>query len=53
MTKEQNKIKVEHMALSTFKLEGEVTYLSGKPKGEVEDNIEKWGNFWEKLMVIN
>ena len=40
------------MALTTFKLEGEVTSLSGSAHREVEDNVEKWGHFWEKLMVI-
>jgi hypothetical protein len=40
-------------ALTTFKLEGEVTSLSGSSQGEVEDNREKWGAFWEKLMSIN
>jgi hypothetical protein len=37
----------------TFKLDGEVTSLSGSSQGEVEDNRKKWGDFWEKLMVIN
>jgi hypothetical protein len=40
-------------ALTTFKLEGEVTSLSESSQGEVEDNKEKWGDFWEKLIVIN
>ena len=31
-------------ALNTFKLEGEVTTLSGSTQGEVEDNIEKCGD---------
>jgi septation ring formation regulator EzrA len=26
--------------------------LSGKSEGEVEDNREKWGDIWEKLMAI-
>jgi hypothetical protein len=42
-----------YRALTTFKLEGEVTSLSGSSQGEVEDNREKWGAFWEKLMSIN
>jgi hypothetical protein len=42
-----------YRTLTTFKLEGEVTYLSGSSQGEVEDNREKWGDFWEKLMSIN
>jgi hypothetical protein len=29
--------------------EKEVTYLSESSRGEVEDNREKWGDFWEKL----
>ena len=40
-------------ALTTFKLEGEVTSFSGSSQGEVEDNRKKSGDFWEKLMVIN
>jgi len=39
--------------LTTFKLEGEVTSLSDTSQREVEDNRKKWGDFWEKLMVIN
>jgi hypothetical protein len=35
-------------ALTTFKLEGEVTSLSESSQGEVRDNREKWGDFWEK-----
>jgi hypothetical protein len=27
--------------------------FQGAAKGEVEDNRVKWGDFWEKLMVIN
>ena len=53
MRKEKNKRKVGHRLLTTFKLEGEETSLSGSAKGEVDDNREKWGDFWEKLMVIN
>jgi hypothetical protein len=34
-------------ALTIFKLEGEVTSLSGSSPGEVEDNRERWGDFWE------
>ena len=40
-------------AITTFKLMGEVTSLSESSQGEVEDNREKWGDFWEKLMAIN
>ena len=40
-------------ALTTFTLEGEVTSLSESSQGEVEDNREKWVDFWEKLMAIN
>jgi hypothetical protein len=32
---------------------GEVASLSESSQGEVEDNREKWGDFWEKLIVIN
>jgi hypothetical protein len=39
--------------ITTFKLEGEVTSLSGSSQVEVEDNREKWGDFREKLMVIS
>ena len=35
-------------ALTTFKLEGEVTSLSESSQGEVRDNREKWEDFWEK-----
>jgi hypothetical protein len=35
------------------KLEGEVTSLSESSQGEVGDNREKWGDFWEKLIVMN
>ena len=40
-------------APTTFKLEREVTSPSGSSQGEVGDNREKWGDFWEKLIVIN
>jgi hypothetical protein len=40
-------------APTTFKLEGEVTSLSESSQEEVGDNREKWGDFWEKLIVIN
>jgi hypothetical protein len=30
-----------------LKLEGEVTSLSENSQGEVGDNREKWGDFWE------
>ena len=39
-------------ALTTFKLEGEVTSLSESSQGEVGDNREKWGDFWENLIPI-
>ena len=42
-----------HRAPTTFKLEGEMTSLSESSQGEVGDNREKWGVFWEKLIVIN
>jgi hypothetical protein len=41
------------MAPTTFKLEGEVTSLSESSQGEVGDNREKWGDFWEKSIAIN
>jgi hypothetical protein len=41
------------MAPTTFKLEGEVTSLSESSQGEVGDNTEKWGDFWEKSIAIN
>ena len=34
-----------YRALTTFKLEGEVTSLSGSSQGEMEDNREKFGDF--------
>jgi hypothetical protein len=34
-------------------IEGEVTSLSESSQGEVGDNKEKWGDFWEKLIAIN
>ena len=43
----------ENRAPTTFKLEGEVTSLSESSQGEVGDNREKWGDFWEKLIAIN
>jgi hypothetical protein len=38
---------------TTFKLEREVTSLSfsESSQGEVGDNREKWGDFWEKLIA--
>ena len=42
-----------YRAPTTFKLEGEVTSLSENSQGEVGDNREKWGDFWEKLIAIN
>jgi hypothetical protein len=36
-----------------FLYEGEVTSLSESLQGEVGDNREKWGDFWEKLIAIN
>ena len=47
--KDKNNIR----APTTFKLEGEVTSLSESSQGEMGDNREKWGDFWEKLIVIN
>jgi hypothetical protein len=41
------------MARTTFKLEEEVTSLSESSQGEVGDNREKWGDFWEKSIAIN
>jgi hypothetical protein len=40
-------------APTTFKLEGEVTSLSESSQGDVGDNREKWGDFWEKSIAIN
>jgi hypothetical protein len=42
-----------YRAPTTFKLEGEVTSLSESSQGEVGDNREKWGDFWEKIIAIN
>ena len=42
-----------YRAPTTVKLEGEVTSLSESSQGEVGDNKEKWGDFWEKLIAIN
>jgi hypothetical protein len=42
-----------YRAPTIFKLEGEVTSLSESSQGEVGDNREKWGDFWEKLIAIN
>jgi hypothetical protein len=39
-------------ALTTFKLDGEVTSLSESSQGEVGDNREKWGDNREKLIAI-
>jgi hypothetical protein len=39
--------------ISKGKLEGEVTSLSETSQGEVGDNREKWGDFWEKLIAIS
>jgi hypothetical protein len=33
-------------------LEGEVTSLSESSQGEVGDNREKWGDFWDILVYI-
>jgi hypothetical protein len=38
-------------ALTTFKLEGEVTSLSVSSQGEVGDNRDKWGDFWAKSIA--
>jgi hypothetical protein len=43
----------ESRAPTTFKLEGEVTFLSESSQGEVGDNRKKWGDFWEKSIAIN
>ena len=40
-------------AFTTFKLEIEATSLLESSQEEVEDNKEKWGDFWEKLIAIN
>ena len=40
-------------ALTNFKLQGEVTSLSGSSEGEVVNNREKQEDFREKLMGIN
>ena len=53
MTSTCVKQSIVNRTLTTFKLEGEVTSLSGSSQGEVEDNREKWGDLWEKLIVIN
>ena len=49
VTKEKNTRKVGHRALIIFKIE----FSFRRAKGELEDNRVKWGDFWEKLMVIN
>jgi len=41
---------INSRAPTTFKLEREVTSLSGSSQG---NNREKWGDFWEKLIAIN
>jgi len=46
-------MKIMFRAFTTFKLEGEATSLSESSQEEVEDNKEKWGDFWEKLIAIN
>jgi hypothetical protein len=46
-------MKLLSRAPTTFKLEREVTSLSESSQGEVGDNREKWGDFWEKLIAIN
>jgi hypothetical protein len=55
VTSSKNGWKYYHncRAPTTFKLEGEVTSLSESSQGEVGDNREKWGDFWEKLIAIN
>jgi hypothetical protein len=40
-----------HFLLLTFT--AEVTSLSESSHGEVGDNREKWGDFWEKSIAIN
>ena len=49
----ETKMTTTYQDFTTFKLEGEVTSLSKSSMGKVEDNREKWGDFWEKLIVIN
>ena len=49
----ENILHRDTRAPTTFKLKGEVTSLSESSQGEVGDNREKWGDFWEKLIVIN
>ena len=46
-------MSLHYRALTTFKLEGEVTSLSESSQEEVGDNREKWGEFCEKLIAIN
>jgi hypothetical protein len=46
-------VHIYSRAPTTFKLEGEVTSLSESSQGEVGDNKEQWGDFWEKLIAIN
>jgi hypothetical protein len=46
-------MSLHYRALTTFKLEEEVTSLSESSQGEVGDNREKWGEFCEKLIAIN
>jgi hypothetical protein len=49
----ETKMTTTYQDFTTFKLEGEVTSLSESSMGKVEDNREKWGDFCEKLIVIN
>ena len=51
--KEKSSRPVFTMCGEPCKLEGEVTSLSESSQGEVGDNREKWGDFWEKLIAIN
>ena len=48
--KDKNNIRAP---TTSIKLEGEVTSLSESSQGEVGDNREKWGDFWEKFIAIN
>jgi hypothetical protein len=49
----ESKLHTIIRAPTTFKLEGEVTSLSETSQGEMGDNREKWGDFWEKLIAIS
>jgi hypothetical protein len=53
MTANKLKFQDKVRAPTTFKLEREVTSLSESSQGEMGDNREKWGDFWEKSIMIN